>query len=163
VKVVALGRERLARPFEALRDAADRVAADKGARPAVFLANLGPIADHKARAGFAQNVFEAGGFRVLANEGFGSAEATADAFARSGAELAALCSTDAIYGELARPVARALREKGAKGVVLAGAPGDAEAAYREAGVTDFAFVGANIAALLRSLLERVGARMEVSP
>jgi len=156
-KVTALVRERLAQPFEALRDRADRFFAAKGRRPAVFLANLGPIADHKARAGFAQNVFEAGGFLVHQNDGFAGADEAAAAFVHSGAEIAALCSTDALYADLARPAARALRARGARAIVLAGAPGDAEAAYRDAGVTDFVFVGVNVAACLRSLLERAGA------
>jgi len=156
-KVVPLVRERLAQPFEDLRYRADRFLAAKGKRPSVFLANLGPIAEHKARAGFAQNVFEAGGFLVIGNDGFDSADKAAAAFVESGAELAALCSSDAVYAELAQAAARALRAKGATAVVLAGAPGDAESAYRDAGVTDFIFVGVNVAARLRSLLERAGA------
>jgi methylmalonyl-CoA mutase len=157
VTVAPLARERLAQPFEALRDRADRFLAARGRRPAVFLANLGPIADHKARAAFAQNVFEAGGFLVIGNDGFDTADKAAAAFVESGAEVAAVCSSDAIYAELAQPAARALRAKGATAVVLAGAPGDAEALYREAGVTDFVFVGVNVAACLRSLLDRMGA------
>ncbi|HEY5145944.1 MAG TPA: methylmalonyl-CoA mutase family protein, partial [Polyangiaceae bacterium] len=157
VTVAPLERARLAEPFEALRDRADRFLAARGKRPAVFLANLGPIADHKARAAFAQNVFEAGGFLVIGNDGFDTADEAAAAFADSGADVAAVCSSDAIYAELASPAARALRAKGATAVVLAGAPGVAEAPYREAGVTDFVFVGANVAECLRSLLDRVSA------
>ncbi len=41
---------RLAEPFEALRDASDRVLADTGARPKIFLANLGTPAEFTARA-----------------------------------------------------------------------------------------------------------------
>jgi methylmalonyl-CoA mutase len=156
-RVTPLAQERLAQPFEALRDRADRLLAATGRRPAVFLANLGPIAEHKARAGFAQNAFEAGGFLVAGNDGFDSVDKAAAAFAESGAEIAALCSSDAVYAELAEPAARALRDRGAKAIVLAGAPGVAEAAYRAAGVTDFVFVGVNVAACLGSLLERAGA------
>jgi methylmalonyl-CoA mutase len=149
-------RERLAQPFEALRELADRKAAS-GKRPTVFLANLGSIAEHKARAGFAQNFFEAGGFAVLGNDGFASAEAAAEAFAKSGAELACLCASDGVYAELAEPTARALAASGPKAVVLAGSPGEREAAYRAAGVSDFIFVGINACQALRSLLERAGA------
>jgi len=52
---------RLAAPFEALRDAAD--AAEPA--PTIYLANLGPVATHTARAGFAKNLFEVGGIRAL--------------------------------------------------------------------------------------------------
>src|SRR5208282_5180144 len=40
---------RLAQPFEALRDASDRLLAATGARPKIFLANLGAPADFSAR------------------------------------------------------------------------------------------------------------------
>jgi methylmalonyl-CoA mutase len=153
----ALLRERLSQPFERLRDAADHFAAKTGKRPAVFLANLGSIPEHKARAGFAQNYLEAGGFATLGNDGFASADDAAEAFAKSGAEIAVLCSSDAVYAELAGPAARAIQAKSAKAIVLAGNPGPAEPGYREAGVTDFIFVGTNVVQALRSLLERVGA------
>jgi methylmalonyl-CoA mutase len=149
-------RERLAQPFETLRDRADQMLEASGKRPSVFFANLGSIPEHKARAGYAQNFFEAGGFAVLTNEGFASAEAAAEAFAASGAQVAAICASDAVYAELAEPTARALQQKGARAVVLAGSPGAKEAAYRAAGVTDFAYVGVNAVDVLRVLLERAG-------
>ncbi len=152
----ALVRERLAEPFEALRDRADHALATRGKRPTVFLANLGPVPEHKARAGFARNFFEAGGFALSSNDGFASAEAAVEAFRASGAELASLCSSDARYAELAEPTARALRAAGARAVVLAGHPGERDTAYRAAGVTDFIYVGIDAVDTLRSLLERVG-------
>lgn len=154
--VQPLARERLSEPFEALRDRADRWLAEVGRRPRVFLANLGPIAEHKARAGYAHNFFEAGGFEVLGNDGFASAQDAADAFAGSGAELCALCSSDAIYADMAEAAGRAVAQKGAKAVVLAGSPGEREAAYRAAGVSDFIHVGVNLVESLRALLARAG-------
>jgi methylmalonyl-CoA mutase len=154
--VKPLTRERLSEPFEALRERADQQLASSGRRPRVFLANLGPLAEHKARAGYAQNFFEAGGFEVLGNDGFASAQAAAQAFAQSGAELCALCSSDAIYAELAESSARALAENGAKVIVLAGNPGEREAAYRTAGISDFIHLGVNLVESLRALLSRAG-------
>ncbi len=63
----ALPAMRLAEPFEALRDRAE---ACLGGRPGVFLATLGPIADFTARAGFARNLFEAGGLAAPVGNGF---------------------------------------------------------------------------------------------
>ncbi len=157
-RVEALRSERLAQPFETLRDIADRHTQAKGKRPSVFLANLGPIPAHKARAGFAQNYFEAGGFAALGNDGFADAEAAAEAFAQSGAELAVLCSSDEVYAELAVSTAQALAKRGAKVIALAGQPGSQEASLRAAGVTDFVFATANVVQSLRSMLERVGAK-----
>ena len=56
---------RLAEPFEQLRDASDRMLAQTGARPKIFLANLGKPADFTARATFAKNFFEAGGIEAV--------------------------------------------------------------------------------------------------
>src|SRR5262249_30757957 len=53
----ALPRIRLAEPFEALRDASDLVLAKTGARPKVFLANLGTLANFSTRATFARNFY----------------------------------------------------------------------------------------------------------
>ncbi|HKS64925.1 MAG TPA: methylmalonyl-CoA mutase subunit beta, partial [Xanthobacteraceae bacterium] len=61
---LALPRIRLAEPFEALRDASDRMLAAKGVRPKVFLANLGRLSDFTARTLFAKNFFEAGGIEA---------------------------------------------------------------------------------------------------
>jgi len=67
---VTLPRIRLAEPFEALRDASDRVLAASGSRPKVFLANLGKLADFTARTLFTKNFFEAGGIEAATNDGF---------------------------------------------------------------------------------------------
>jgi methylmalonyl-CoA mutase len=56
---------RLAMPFEALRDKSDHLLARRGARPKVFLANLGTPADFTARATFAKSFFESGGIEAI--------------------------------------------------------------------------------------------------
>src|SRR5436305_153853 len=65
-----LPRIRLAEPFEQLRDASDRALAASGARPKVFLANLGRLSDFTTRSLFTKNVFEAGGIEAVTNDGF---------------------------------------------------------------------------------------------
>jgi methylmalonyl-CoA mutase len=157
-RATALLRERLAQPFETLRDRSDRALEKHGSRPRAFLANLGPIPEHKARSAYAQNFVEAGGFVALGNLGFQTADEVAAAYKASGAEIAVLCSSDTVYAALAGPAAKALHAAGARAVVLAGNPGEHEAAYRAAGVTDFIYVGINAVDILRSLLERAGAQ-----
>ena len=61
----ALTPMRLSEPFEALRDASDRALKKTGARPKIFLANLGSSADFIARSMFARNFFEAGGIEAV--------------------------------------------------------------------------------------------------
>jgi methylmalonyl-CoA mutase len=61
----ALPPIRLAVPFEQLRDRSDQILKDTGARPKVFLANLGTPADFTARATFAKSFFESGGIEAV--------------------------------------------------------------------------------------------------
>jgi methylmalonyl-CoA mutase len=152
---VALPCHRLAEPFEALRDAADR-AAKAGDRPKVFLANLGPLADFTARATYAKNFFEAGGIAAVTNDGFASRDEMATAFKASGAALACLCSSDEIYAGEAEAAAQVLRAAGAKHIYLAGRPGAREAALAAAGIGGFIHVGANMLATLRAVHGALG-------
>lgn len=155
-RVAALPQRRNAAGFERLRDACDAQARTRGGRPSVFLANLGPIPQHKARAQFSAGFFNAGGLAVLDNDGFGTAEAAADAFARSGAALCAICGSDDAYPQFVETLAPLLASRGAKRIVLAGRPGDAEARYRAAGVSDFIFMGCNVLQTLEQLLAAIG-------
>lgn len=144
----ALVSERLAAPFEALRDASDAYLKEHGKRPAIFLANLGPIAVHNTRSTFAANAFAAGGLEALGNDGFEDDAALAEAFKASGAALACLCSSDKLYETQAVPAAKALRQAGAKTIFLAGRPEPLLEALKEAGVDAFLFAGCDLLALL---------------
>jgi methylmalonyl-CoA mutase len=145
-----------AQPFEELRDASDAFLEKNGHRPQVFLANMGPVAHFTGRATYAKNFFEAGGFDVMADDGFADASAAATAFAASGANIAVICSSDKLYIDLVVPVAQALKQAGAKQVVLAGFPGDNEAAWRAAGVDRFIYIKCDVLATLRDLLGQEG-------
>jgi methylmalonyl-CoA mutase len=140
---------RLAKPFEALRDASDRMLAQTGARPKVFLTNLGRLSDFTARATFAKNFFEAGGIEAVSNDGFASRDEMVTAFKASGARLACLCSSDAVYAAEAVAAAQALVSAGAR-LALAGRPGEQEQALRAAGVATFIFAGCDVLAALRA-------------
>jgi methylmalonyl-CoA mutase len=147
--VEPLPRIRLAEPFEALRDASDRILAATGARPKIFLANLGTPAAFTARATFVKNFFEAGGIEAVTNDGFESRDGLIAALHASGAKLACLCSSDEVYAREAVETARALRAAGAA-VWLAGQPGALEAALKEAGVCGFVCAGCDALAALRT-------------
>ena len=138
---LALPSRRAAEPFERLRDASDAVLARTGARPKVFLANLGPIAAFTARATFAKNLFEAGGIEAVSNDGFGSHEALAEAFRASGATLSCLCSSDEIYATQAATAAEALKAAGVRRLYLAGRPGPLQEPLDRAGVDEYVFAG----------------------
>lgn len=145
----ALPRIRLAEPFEALRDASDRAYARTGARPKVFLANLGKLSDFTARTLFAKNFFEAGGIEAISNDGFASRDALVAGFKASGAKLACLCSADKVYETEAVDAAKALAAAGAAHIYLAGRGGALEGALKAAGVGDFIYVGCDVLSVLR--------------
>ncbi|MEV1008459.1 methylmalonyl-CoA mutase family protein [Streptomyces sp. NPDC049881] len=151
-----LPRVRRDEAYEALRARADAREAATGVRPRVFLAALGPAAAHSARASFAANVFQAAGV-VPVHEPVSVDAATAGAaFAASGAEVACLCGSDALYDERAVGVAEALRAAGAGRVLLAGRPGEREAELRAAGVDGFVYAGCDVVAFLASVLDTTG-------
>src|SRR5882672_2073408 len=144
---------RLAEPFEALRDASDRLLDRTGARPKIFLANLGRLADFTARATYAKNFFEAGGIAAVTNDGFANHEEMLSSFNASGASLVCLCSSDAVYCTEAAAAAGALREAGAKHVYMAGRPGELEPVLRAAGVGTFIHAGCDLVATLTAAHE----------
>ena len=143
---------RLSEPFEALRHCSDAHLAQSGSRPRVFLATLGPVAAFTARANFSKNFFEAGGIEAIFGPTSEDTAEIAAAFRASGAKLACLCSSDAIYCDAAKPVALALRGAGAT-LYLAGRPGDLEAELRQAGVERFIFAGCDMLPILQRAIE----------
>lgn len=145
-----------AEPFEALRDASDAWQATHGQRPRVFLANMGPVAQHTARATYSKIFFETGGFEVIGNDGFGDAATAAAAFSESGASIAVICSSDKLYPEFVPQVAPKLKEAGARSVVLAAAPGNDAATWQAAGVDRFIFIKCDVLETLRELLQEEG-------
>jgi methylmalonyl-CoA mutase len=149
IKFEALPPMRLAAPFERLRDRSDEILKAKGARPKVFLANLGTPADFTARTTFARNFFEIAGIEATGSEGFADPAALAAAFKASGAALACICSSDKVYSEQAESAAKTLQAAGAKHIYLAGRAGEQEAALRNAGINEFVFAGGNALATLQ--------------
>ncbi len=146
--VAPLPCRRLAELFEALRDTSDCILETTGARPKVFLANLGRLADFTARATYAKNFFEAGGIVAVTNDGFESREAMLATFTASGARLACLCASDEVYAAEADGAAEALSAAGAVHVYLAGRPGKLDAALRAAGVGTFIHMGCDVVVTL---------------
>jgi len=157
VEIAALTLHPYAAIFEELRDAADAYAkAHENKRPKVFLANIGTPKEFLARANYATDFFEAGGFEPITNDGFADARAAAAAFAASGAKIAVICSTDKRYETEVERVAPALRTAGVRTVVLAGNPAANEMKYRSVGVNQFIFVKCNVPEILRALLKEEG-------
>ncbi|WP_236795677.1 methylmalonyl-CoA mutase family protein [Amycolatopsis sp. GM8] len=143
-----LPKHRYAEGFEQLRDRSDAHLAEHGQRPAVFLATLGPVAAHTARAMFASNLLQAGGIEPVNP---GAVDDPVAAFRQSGATVACLCGSDRSYGEQAREVAAGLRAAGAKAVLLAGKPDESYGEF-----TGFVHIGCDALAVLTSTLDTLG-------
>ncbi|MEV0321645.1 methylmalonyl-CoA mutase small subunit [Streptomyces sp. NPDC050658] len=145
-----LPRVRRDEAYETLRVRSDAHLAATGARPRVFLAALGPAAAHTARASFAANLFQAGGIEAVHDPASVDASTAAEAFRASGATVACLCSSDALYAEQAAEVAKALKSAGAERVFLAGRPGE------HTDVDAYVFAGCDAVAVLSSTLDQMG-------
>ena len=102
-------------------DAYEALRAEPATRP-VFLATMGPVSAHTARATFATNLFAAGGVGVEAAGATDSVEAVTAAYA--GQPVVCLAGTDAAYADWGADLVAALRAAGASYVVLAGKPGE---------------------------------------
>ena len=158
-RVTAMPPRRLAAAFEALRDRAEAHEGRTGRPPTVFLASLGPLAVHSTRTTWMRNFLAAGGIEAAGGgDGFTSSTDAGHAFAGSGATIACLCSSDAVYGELAEATAALLKTAGARCVYLAGRPREQEAALKAAGVDDFIFAGIDAVAILSRLHDELGVR-----
>jgi methylmalonyl-CoA mutase len=145
-----LPRHRYAEQFEALRDRADTYTAKHGVRPTVFLATLGPVAAHTARASFATNLFAAGGIATVGSGPVDDPARLPALFAASGADVACLCGSDRSYAELGTAAAAALAVTGAP-VWLAGKPAD------HPGVFGYLYTGVNAVEVLTTCLDQLGA------
>jgi len=110
------GREvrRYGAAFEAFQDAPTN--------EPVFLATLGTVAQHTARATFATNLFAAGGIPVEVAGPTDGVESLMEKHA--GRQVVCLAGTDAAYDAWGAETAAALRDAGAEWVIVAGKPRD---------------------------------------
>ncbi len=153
----AICAQRGARPFEQLREAAEAYTARTGQRPQVFLATMGPLTQHKARADFATAFLGVGGFETIYPAGFDSPAAAAAAALASGAKAVVICSTDATYPDIVPTLVQALKQAQPDlSILLAGYPAEHVEAFKAAGIADFIHLNANCQALLSNLQKNMG-------
>ncbi|MFN8152109.1 MAG: methylmalonyl-CoA mutase family protein [Solirubrobacterales bacterium] len=130
-----LPQTRDAAPFEDLRR---QSGGGSGREPArIFLAAVGPLAQHNSVATWAKNFFESGGIETAPSGERDDSAALAQAFADSGLRVAAVCANPKAEPEELRDVVDGLRRAGAAEVYLAMRSGeDADAAGADLGVRD---------------------------
>jgi methylmalonyl-CoA mutase len=155
--ITPLPTTRLATKYEALRAASAKFAEKTGHAPAIFLTNLGALRRHKARADFTKGFFQSGGFEVTSPAGFETPEDAVAALKESKAGITVVCGTDDDYAEKFADYAKAIKAALPEvQVLLAGYPGDNEAAYKEAGMDDFIFIKSDNYELNRRYLTGLG-------
>ncbi len=157
-KVKAILPHRWSERFEELRRRTEDYKKRTGDTVRVFLANMGPIPQHKARADFTTGFLQVGAFEVLGNNGFKTTDEAAAAAKESGADAVVICSTDATYPEIVPELAPKLHAALPKATVfLAGAaPKDMLSVYQEAGIDEYISVRANCYEILQSLQQKKG-------
>jgi len=152
---VCIGRA--AMQVEALREAMEVWIGKNHARPQVFLCNLGSLRDHKARADFSRGFFSVGGYDVVSPSGFKTPELAAEAFIKSNAPIAVICSTDENYPTLVPALTAAIRAaKPDAIIVLAGYPQDQIEAHQKSGVNAFIHVRADALEVLSRIHHKLG-------
>jgi len=153
INVKPIGKHRWTEQFEALRKNTEDYIARTGENISVFLVNMGPVPQHKARADFSAGFMEVALFQVLRNTGFETVEDAVSAAVESRADVAVICSTDATYPELVPAIARGIKTILPKmKVLLAGAPApEFKDLYTDAGVDDFIHVKANCYEILKAI------------
>ena len=162
VTEAGLPRVRYAEAYESLRDRSDALLADTGTRPTVFLATFGPLAQYTARAGFATNLFAAGGVEAVESGITATDESAIDVVverwrAAGRPATAVLTSSEKLYASLAAPIASALKAAGATRVLLAGQKAHG------ADLDGYVFTGCDALAVLHATYETLTATSSETP
>lgn len=128
--------------FEAMRD--------QPAENPIFLATMGTIAAHTARATFISNLFAAGGIDVVNTGAHADLDEVLQSYASTagGQSVVCLVGNDPAYAEWGAELVAALRGAGAQWVIVAGRAG-------ELGVDDAAAMGVNALEFLNRTREKL--------
>ncbi|MCQ6275373.1 acyl-CoA mutase large subunit family protein [Bacillus sp. V3B] len=156
--IQALNIHRGAERFEGLRKKAEMYKETNGSYPKVFLANMGPISQHKPRADFSREFFGVGGFEVISNNGFSTIDEAVHAALTSGTSIVVICSNDATYPEIVPQLAQKLKQENPDSILfVAGLPNSEQAErFKQAGVDDFVHMQSNCYNVLFDLQQRKG-------
>ncbi|MBN1632637.1 MAG: acyl-CoA mutase large subunit family protein [Ignavibacteria bacterium] len=155
-KIKPLKTVRSSEIFEILRDVTDDIKDKTGKTPSVFLAAMGPVKQHKARADFSRGFLEVAGLNVIYEKGYESAkEAVSDAV-KSGAKAIAVCSTDETYPELVPQISAEVKKQSpGMLIILAGYPKEQIETFKSSGIEEFIYMGADVYDTLNRILKRL--------
>lgn len=143
-------RKRAAMEFEKLRLAVEK---HKAQRPKVFMLTYGSLAMRLARSQFSGNFFACGGYEIIDNHGFKTAEEGVKAAFDAKANIIVVCSSDEEYAEIAPAVADLVKDKAI--VVVAGAPANMEE-LKQKGIHEFIHIRSNVLETLKGFHKKLG-------
>ncbi|MCC5808355.1 MAG: acyl-CoA mutase large subunit family protein [Opitutales bacterium] len=148
---------RLAEDYENLRLASLAAAESEAGSPRILQLNIGPSRRYRMRADWTSSFFVVGGFEVLAADDFEDTGAAVAAVREAAPPVAVITSDDETYASVLPDLAKAVKEAAPDIILLlAGNPGDQEAAWRAAGIDDFVHVRVNNYEVNHGLLARLG-------
>jgi methylmalonyl-CoA mutase len=143
-------RKRAAMDFEKLRLAVEK---RRTPRPRVFMLTYGSLAMRLARSQFSGNFFACGGYEIIDNHGFKSAEEGVNAAFEAKADIIVICSSDDEYTEIAPAVVDLVKDKAI--VVVAGAPANMEE-LKQKGIQEFIHIRSNVLETLKGFHKKLG-------
>ncbi|GMB07710.1 methylmalonyl-CoA mutase family protein [Thermolongibacillus altinsuensis] len=162
IRIQSIKQWRLAEPFEQLRQASEAHLEKHGSRPKVVLINLGTIPNHKARADFITGFFEAGGFEVVKNDGYMSAEEAIEGALSVEGTHYIICGSDESYVNTVPTIAEEMKKANPQlKLYVAGkqAP-EIEETFVQAGIDGFIHIGSNGYETLAEFMKEMGVALD---
>lgn len=142
--------------FFTLRQKSLKIKDITGKLPTVYLIPYGTLSEYKARADFAKEFFEVGGFDVKYPAGFNTISKIIEDLRNFEGKVFVICSDDKTYKEIVPPLTKAIKEAYTGAIViLAGYPKEDIDSYNKAGVDNFIYLGDDIYSKLNSILELI--------
>lgn len=137
-QVEKIPTHRGAEAFERVRIASEAYEKSQGKSLQVFLVNLGPLAQHKARADFIRDFFNAGGIQTVYGKGVNTVEEALLELPNE-VDLIAICGNDEKYKELVPSITKKIKaHKSEVLVFLAGLPDEENREiYKSSGIDAF--------------------------
>jgi len=152
-EVETLKMYRGSQAFEELRYKTDFFA-KSNERPKVFMLTMGNLAMRRARSQFAGNFFSCAGYEIIDNNGFKTVEEAANACLNAKADIAAICSSDDDYTDIAPKLYKLLNEKTI--MVVAGYPKAILDQLQNKGLKHFIHIKTNVLETLKEFQKLLG-------
>ncbi|MEH7236994.1 methylmalonyl-CoA mutase family protein [Bacillus sp. JJ1562] len=149
---------RLSESFEQIRQASESYLQTFGERPKVGLLNLGPIPEHKPRADFITGFFESGGFQVVKNDGYLSAENAIEGANAMNLTTYIICGKDETYKELVTDICSELKKSNPDTRLFIAGKQENEEFYINIGINDFIHIGTDCFQFIHQLQQEMGVR-----